>query len=234
VGIKPRFSLISLALIFVCGLMLMIFFLFHWSRGQRSLEELSIEEVRLQKELAQLQHYHKWTDDYWRIYKALEFLSVRKMPERERCQLAEQIWMISRNYNFDPLLILAIVSQESHGNPKARGRVRSGEESGAYGLMQLKLETAQRLGRRFGMHIESEDDLMRPEINIAIGSAYLMRLIGRYGDLQKAIMAYNVGPGALDSRLENNQAPPTRYYEAVLSKYQKLVEALNHRSKEGT
>jgi soluble lytic murein transglycosylase-like protein len=75
---------------------------------------------------------------------------------------------------------------------------------------------------------------MRPEINIAIGSAYLMRLIGRYGDLQKAIMAYNVGPGALDSRLENNQAPPTRYYEAVLSKYQKLVEALNHRSKEGT
>jgi len=233
VEIKPRLSLISLVLLCLLGLILMSSFLVYWFQQQEQLEQEAKDDVQLRTEIAQLQHFHRWTLDYWRIDQALEYLSGRKIAERERSQLTEQIWMISRNYNFDPLLILAIVSQESHGNPNARGRGRSGAESGAYGLMQLKLETAKRLGRRFGIQVGDEGDLMRPEVNIAIGSAYLMRLIVRYGDLKKAIIAYNVGPGALDSKLKNNEAAPTRYYESVLAKYEKLVNELNRRSKDG-
>ena len=96
-------------------------FLVYWFQQQEQLEQEAKDDVQLRTEIAQLQHFHRWTLDYWRIDQALEYLSGRKIAERERSQLTEQIWMISRNYNFDPLLILAIVSQESHGNPNARG-----------------------------------------------------------------------------------------------------------------
>ena len=148
---------------------------------------------------------------------------MKPQNQRTRTVLAEQIWKISRSYYIDPLLILAVVAQESRGNPNARGRGRSGKETGAMGLMQIKLEPAQLMGARFGLIIESTEDLLRPEVNVAVGSAYLIRLLGKYGNLKSALMAYNLGHAAVDKMIANGQPIPSRYYDRVISKYWDLA-----------
>lgn len=60
--------------------------------------------------------------------------------------------------------------------------------SDSYGVCQIKLETAQFMG------FEGEaEDLMDPEINMYYAAAYLRHQINRYGNIQKAVIAYNKG-----------------------------------------
>ena len=188
-----------------------------------TLAHLAEQESMLRSDLEQLDTWGKWTIDYVKIDRALNYLSKNKLTQGTRTVLAEQIWKISRSYYIDPLLILAVVAQESRGNPNARGRGRSGKETGAMGLMQIKLETAQLMGARFGLIIESTEDLLRPEVNVAVGSAYLIRLLGKYGNLKSALMAYNLGHAAVDKMIANGQPIPSRYYDRVISKYWDLA-----------
>lgn len=95
--------------------------------------------------------------------------------------------------------------------------------------MQLKLPTAQTIGNRFGIKISRAEDLMRPEVSVVVGSAYLMRLIGRYGDLKKAIIAYNMGQGSVDAKIRERSPIPSFYYEEVLAKYRKLRRLVGER-----
>lgn len=81
----------------------------------------------------------------------------------------------------DPALVLAVVIQESGGDPLAVS------SRGATGLMQLMPETARELGVR---------DATSPSQNLAGGSRYLGELLRQYeGDLDLALAAYNAGPG---------------------------------------
>lgn len=201
----------------------MVFFGACWFSRQATLNKLAEEESALRSDLEQLETWGKWTIDYVKIDRALNYLSRNKLSPATCGVLTEQLWQISRSYSIDPLLILAVVAQESRGNPNARGRVRSGKESGAMGLMQIKLETAQLMGARFGLVIESTEDLLLPEVNVAVGSAYLIRLLGKYGNLKSALMAYNLGHAAVDKMLANGQPLPTRYYDRVISKYWELA-----------
>ncbi|MBP5248214.1 MAG: transglycosylase SLT domain-containing protein [Fibrobacter sp.] len=217
----------TIAMMVVVGLL--AGFIGHWGYYSVEMKRQSIQEVRLQKDMAELSKYRNWTLDYCRIYTALEILSKNKMSQEQMRLLCDEIWILSRNYGFNPLLIPAIVFQESMGNPNAKGRYRSGAESGAYGLMQVKVMTAQAIGKRFGLQIENADDLMRPEVSVVVGSAYLMRLVGRYGNLKKAIIAYNLGQGSVDSKIRSGEPLPTFYYEGVLAKYRKLQQLVDER-----
>lgn len=201
----------------------MVFFGICWFSRQTTLNKLAVEEAALRSDLEQLETWGKWTIDYVKIDRALNYLSKNKLSSATCGVLTEQIWKISRSYYIDPLLILAVVAQESRGNPNARGRVKSGKESGAMGLMQIKLETAQLIGSRFGLVIESTEDLLLPEVNVAVGSAYLIRLLGKYGNLKAALMAYNLGHAAVDKMIANGQPLPSRYYDRVISKYWELA-----------
>lgn len=196
----------------------------YWFTRQMEQTSLAKEETVLRGELEQLSTWGKWTVDYVKIDKALAYLSKDRFTQEQRTMLTEQIWQISRSYATDPLLILAVVAQESHGNPNARGRMQSGKFSGALGLMQIKLETAKKMGDRFGLPIEKEEDLLRPEINVTVGTAYLMRLIAKYGNWKDALIAYNLGHSAVDKMLEKGTPLPTRYYEHVVSKYRNLTQ----------
>jgi soluble lytic murein transglycosylase-like protein len=101
--------------------------------------------------------------------------------------------------------------------------MQSGAYSGALGLMQIKLETAKKMGARFGLSIETEEDLLKPEINVTVGTAYLIRLISKYGNWKDALIAYNLGHSAVDRMLESGRPLTTRYYEHVISKYRNLT-----------
>lgn len=196
----------------------------YWFTRLSENTQLAKQETELRGDLEQLAMWGKWTVDYVKIDKALAYLSKDRLTQEQRTMLTEQIWQISRSYAVDPLLILAVVAQESHGNPNARGRVRSGNFSGALGLMQIKLETAKMMSSRFGLKIETEEDLLKPEINVTVGSAYLIRLIAKYGSWKEALIAYNLGHSAVDRMLEKGEELPTRYYDHVISKYKNLTQ----------
>jgi soluble lytic murein transglycosylase-like protein len=213
----------SVSVLFIIGFAVLFFFASEWYSNRLKLENLAYRERILHNELEHLEVVGKWTLDYLKIEKALTYMLGDRLSEVSSRILAEHLWQISQSYSLDPLIILAVVKQESRGNPLARGRFQTGKFSGALGLMQIKLETAKKMGNRFGLVIESEDDLMRPEVNVVLGSAYLIRLIGKYGNLREALVAYNLGHTAVDKLLEKNAPLPTVYYEGVIAKYKDLV-----------
>jgi len=102
-----------------------------------------------------------------------------------------QITVRTRADSIDPLLILALMRQESMFDSEALS------PAGARGLMQLMprtaAATANDLGRPF--HAEELDD---PDVNITLGVAHFDSLLRRYqGDRLKALAAYNGGPDAV-------------------------------------
>lgn len=85
----------------------------------------------------------------------------------------------------DPVLVKALIRQESAFNPMARSRAR------AAGLMQLIYPTAKNFG------IKKPKELLSPEANIHAGSEFLAQLINEFGSVELALAAYNAGPGAV-------------------------------------
>ena len=218
-----RLSAMSVSFLFIIGFAVLFFFASEWYSNSVKLEKLAYKERILYNDMQHLEVVGKWTLNYVKIEKALTYMLGDRLSEVSFRILAEHLWQISQSYSLDPLIILAVVKQESRGNPLARGRFQTGKFSGALGLMQIKLETAKKMGNRFGLVIESEEDLMRPEVNVVLGSAYLIRLIGKYGNLREAVVAYNLGHTAIDKLLEKNAPLPTVYYEGVIAKYKDLV-----------
>ena len=90
----------------------------------------------------------------------------------------------------EPALVHAIIRQESSFETTAVSRV------GARGLMQLMPATAKETARGLGRTYRRDALLTDPDYNIALGRAYLQRLITRFdGHYVLAIAAYNAGPG---------------------------------------
>lgn len=113
--------------------------------------------------------------------------------------------------NVDPDLIAAIIQQESGGNFKAVS------PAGAQGLMQLMPQTARGLG------VTNSFD---PEQNIAGGAKYIAQMLRRYnGNIEKALWAYNAGPGNADKgRLP---AETRKYIPSVMARYRRLKSGSN-------
>lgn len=222
---KVSIGIFFLVVLLCCGSL--FFFQQKYVENALEIKVLSQKHLELQHQKQELEKYGDKTLEYFRITKTLDKISGKKISEKTRIALAERLMKLSQTYNIDPLLILAIVLQESRGNPNIRGRYQSGAESGAYGLMQLKIETAQSLGKIFGIRIETSEDLMKPEVNMVLGTAYLMRLIGHYGDVRNAVIAYNLGQGKVDRLLAEGRKLPTKYYEGVFSKYRALESELD-------
>ncbi|HZF10959.1 MAG TPA: lytic transglycosylase domain-containing protein [Thermoanaerobaculia bacterium] len=85
----------------------------------------------------------------------------------------------------DPLLLAAILREESRFDPAALSR------ASARGLAQFVLPTAQRLSDNKKL---TSEDLFRPEVSISLGAAYLEELLHAFGNAPYlAVAAYNAG-----------------------------------------
>ncbi len=160
------------------------------------------------------------------IAAALNRFTADRLPVETVSLLTGLVYENSRTYGYDPMLVLAVIHVESVFDPWALGRYRSGKYSGALGLMQLKYATAQEVANDLGIRLEGERDLLEPQINIALGVAYLTRLIARFRDVKLGILAYNQGPGTINKNLREKQPLSIRYYEKVLHSFYKLKKAI--------
>jgi len=113
-------------------------------------------------------------------------------------ELAQTIVSISRDHNLDPLLVTAVIKAEStfkHSSISSRG---------ALGLMQVKPTTGAyitQLAESLEWHGAKE--LNNPSYNIKVGVTYLRYLLKKFNNnMEKALIAYNWGPGNLEKALK--------------------------------
>lgn len=100
-------------------------------------------------------------------------------------------------YNLEPYLIASVINVESGYNPKAKS------SAGAIGLMQIIPSTASYVSTLYDIDYKTENDLLNPNVNIEIGSAYLRYLLNKFEELETALASYNAGETVVRSWLKN-------------------------------
>lgn len=150
----------------------------------------------------------------------------RLLPEKFKGfsqDVARALIDAANEFQMDPLLLMAVVSQESRFNPEALGR------HGEIGLMQIKPSTAAWLARRtldLDTNATEMRELLRdPAFNVRLGAAYLSHLRVRFpGDGRLYISAYNQGASSV--RLLVSQGTQPRIYSSkVIAKYARLSDS---------
>lgn len=115
-------------------------------------------------------------------------------------------------YHLNPSLIAAIAKQESGFRPNVVS------PDGGYGLMQLTSAGLVAKARAKG-------NIFDPFVNVDVGAAYFKQLLERFdGNIFKALMGYNGGPGAG----ENPFAQVIRYANSVLAIFRQFGGAREH------
>ena len=121
-----------------------------------------------------------------------------KLPTSDRYD--KLILRSARNHRVEPALVKAVIAAESNFKATAVSRV------GAQGLMQLMPKTAESLGVENSFH---------PADNVEGGTRYLRDMLDRFGDMKRALAAYNAGPDAVD---RFRGIPPYRETQDYVSK----------------
>jgi len=120
--------------------------------------------------------------------------------------LAGSIYDIALTEGIDPELGFRLVKIESEFRPAARSN------RAAVGYTQVQLPTA-----RFFQDGITEEQLYDRDTNLRIGFRFLKTLLKQYKyDYHLALLAYNRGPGRVDSILAYGGDPANGYSDAVL------------------
>jgi soluble lytic murein transglycosylase len=132
----------------------------------------------------------------------------------------------------DPVLVAALIRQESNFNPQATS------PAGARGLMQLMPNVGKDLAAAKGIGPWDPDLLYQPATNIKLGTAHLRGLVRRYPEVVKILAAYNAGEarvekwstkaGANDPEVFTERIPfvETRDYVRIVLRNRAYYQAL--------
>ena len=132
-------------------------------------------------------------------------------------EISKTIYEEAIKYNFNSLLITALIKVESNFEPKTVS------DSYAYGLCQVRRFIAPELAENIGIKWDgAENTLFDPVKNIKIGVYYLSMLNRDFNDLRTAIIAYNQGPYGVQELLTNDRDLNHNYVNKVLDYYANL------------
>ncbi|MFQ5666171.1 MAG: transglycosylase SLT domain-containing protein [Candidatus Binatia bacterium] len=167
--------------------------------ARRELAAIARDHRREPALMAYLIRAYQTVDGYAAALRLLSRLddSVALSPfERARLSYPLAFWPIvrreARTHAVDPLLVEALMRQESLFDPASRS------SAGAEGLMQLMPTTVTRWATPQERPI-APADLTQPELNIRLGVRELAALLARFqGDMLKALAAYNAGESAVE------------------------------------
>ena len=162
-----------------------------------------------------------------RIGSAIDKAVGKRIQESLYYEIIGLVYDNSTTFGYDPLLVLAVIQVESVFQPKARGRFKNLQLSGALGLMQVKPETGREIAAYLGIDMQSDNDLFKPEINLAVGVGYLTKLISSFKSFKLGLLAYNQGPGVIREQLHANQPLSIEYYNRVLTQYYALKQSVD-------
>ena len=141
------------------------------------------------------------------------------ITDTEAWRISEVIVEESSNRQLDPLLVLAVIQIESNFQQAAVSPM------GARGLMQIMPDTgrylAEALHRERGLRpaVFRPESLDDPSYNIRLGTYYLHGLRNKFRDINLALIAYNLGPGEVQNRIENNLDFSDQFAAVVLDTY---------------
>lgn len=134
--------------------------------------------------------------------------------------MARYIYALSRAYDVDSALILALIKVESNFNPQARS------SKGAMGLMQVMPIVIKAV--KADITVSERKELYDPYKNLHVGVHYLDTLLQKYrGNLMYTLTAYNMGPTALDSLKKTEANLPLSYYRKVMRHYYEYQKELS-------
>ena len=211
--------------VFVATLLILpLLFLLNIVHNEMKIRENNRAVTALIKESVSIQHHLKVSQEKYTIAAVLDTFTRSRLKPEVIITLTNSVYDGAKKYGYDPFLVLSVIHVESMFKSTAKGQYRSGAYSGAFGLMQLKEETARGVAKKLGIEFNGIEDLMKPEINIALGIGYLTQMITMFKDLRLGILAYNQGPGTILNDLKNRRPLSTRYYKKVLKSYRKLKQ----------
>ena len=152
-----------------------------------------------------------------RIFQVIEDFQIG-FTDDEKKELANVIFEESNKYNYDPMLIMAVILTESSFK---KGQV---SHVGARGVMQVMPNIGHDLAQRSGIDWEGSEQLFDPATNVRLGTLYLFEQILKFKDVRKGIIAYNLGETRLRGRLKENKPLPKQYFRKIWENYNMLKE----------
>lgn len=140
--------------------------------------------------------------------KLIEYIKTQnsRLNENEIQNILGYVFKYSKEYNFNPYLVLAVMNTESHFN---HSTVSS---AGARGLMQLMPFNF----KEFGVDNSISG-------NIKGGVLHLKRDYEKTGSVSKMLVCYNAGCGRLANNAWKRIKETREYIPKVIQKYNKII-----------
>ncbi len=140
------------------------------------------------------------------VFGAPKFLGILAYP----AYYSDLVVSETQKYQLDPLLLFALVRQESLFESFATS------SAVAQGLSQVIPDTGQYIAQLLNWPDYDNEDLYRPYVGIAFGAFYLAQQLAAFDeDVAVALSAYNGGPGNAARWQAEVDGDIDRYVEAV-------------------
>lgn len=195
---RLRARLVTAALVALSVILFMAWLI----RDQNRLIASQLDEIR------RLQQYVRQLEERLGIVNQIR--SHRPgLPREEATAIAHAVQMEARRYDLDWRLLLAIIRVESGFDPRARS------PRGAVGLMQVMPVAYADVARELGWTNTDQEGLEDFRVNLRVGAHYFFTLVRRFGDMEKAVQAYYLGPSRVTEPSDEWAWRGRQYLEAV-------------------
>jgi len=153
---------------------------------------------------------HRINQPNWSIMALAKAQNKNNLKLRFPTTYSEYIVKESHKNNIDPALVFALTRQESAFVPTAKSK------AGALGLMQIVPSTAFMISKKHKIKVRRSIDILKPNVNIIIGTKYLKKMINKYQkNTVLALAAYNAGPNRINRWLPKQDTPTDIWIELI-------------------